>query len=122
ARASALNIDLVLRELDEADRSRVERIGVPATHADAPGFRLDHVSFAHDRESPPLLHRVSSTFPHPSWTASTGASGAGKSALLELLGGIHLPDDGAVIHAWPKRGEHDAPRIAYVPPHVALLD
>lgn len=121
ARASALNIELVLQELDEAERNRVERIGVPTTPCDTPCFLLDDVSFGHDQDSAPLLDHVSASFPHPSWTAITGPSCAGKSTLLELLCGLRQPDSGTVRHAWPAH-KAAAPRIAYVPQHVALLD
>ncbi|AUN95703.1 ABC transporter ATP-binding protein [Pseudazoarcus pumilus] len=122
ARASSLNIELVLQELDEADRARVERIGVPVTPSDTSCFVLDNVCFRHERDAAPLLDRISATFPHPSWTAITGPSGAGKSTLLELLCGIHQPDSGEVRHAWVVRESAEAPHIALVPQHVALLD
>tara|TARA_R110002049_G_scaffold17654_8_gene68274 strand:- start:1312 stop:3045 length:1734 start_codon:yes stop_codon:yes gene_type:complete len=122
ARASALNIELVLQELDDADQARVERIGVPVTPSDTPCFLLDDVSFRHTPDAAPLLDHVSASFPHPSWTAITGPSGAGKSTLLELLCGIHEPDAGEIVHAWPVREGSPAPRVAYLPQHVALLD
>lgn len=121
-RGSILNIDLVLQELEDASKAHLECIAIPPTHADQASFRLDGVNFTHAPGQPPVLSKLDLTLAHPSWTAIVGPSGSGKSTLMELLCGIRRPQEGSVVHAWPADAAHPAPRIAYVPQHVALLD
>lgn len=117
---AAINIELVLDELTSAQLAHTERIGIAPTPAVQPAFRLHAVRFSHGEQK--LLEGVELDLAHPGWVAITGPSGVGKSTLMELLCGIRQPQGGQVIHAWPTDMEHPAPRIAYVPQHVALLD
>src|SRR5690606_85064 len=121
-RGSILNIDLVTQEIESADKAYLARIAVPPTRAEQASFRLEGVSFAHAPGQAPVLSKIDLALSHPSWTAIVGPSGGGKSTLMELLCGIRKPQDGKVVHAWPEDSPHPAPRIAYVPQHVALLD
>lgn len=117
-RGAMLNIDLVLEELQRADRAHVTRVGVEPVASAQARFELREVSFRHAPELPAVLDRVSLALNHPCRVALVGPSGAGKSTLMELLCGILAPQGGAVVHAWPQ----GAPRVSYVPQHVALLD
>jgi ABC-type multidrug transport system fused ATPase/permease subunit len=119
---SVVNIQLVLDELQTAARGFSARTGIVPTPADKAAFVLDQVSFAHAPGLPAVLDRADLTIAHPSWVAVLGPSGAGKSTLMELLCGLHQPDAGRVIHFWPAASGRAAPRVAWVPQHVALLD
>jgi ABC-type bacteriocin/lantibiotic exporter with double-glycine peptidase domain len=116
---SIYNIELVLEELQRSDAHRRERIGVDVEMAARPAFVLDHVGFQHAPGQPAVIAEASLRIEHPSWLAVVGPSGAGKSTLMELLCGILVPQQGSVRHDWP---DLPAPRIAYLPQHVALLD
>lgn len=115
---SIVNIELVLEELETAARGRTERVGIVPSVAARPRFSFRQVSFTHGAGLPRVLENVDLDIHHPCWVAICGASGAGKSTLMELLCGIHSPGSGRVEHHWPD----SAPRIAYLPQHVALLD
>jgi ATP-binding cassette subfamily B protein len=55
---------------------------------------LDGVSFAYDRGE--VLHDISFRFPERAVTAVVGASGAGKSALANVISGVWEPSAGSV--------------------------
>lgn len=117
---SIVNIELVLEEFARNAEGRRENVGVDPQAAARAAFALRDVRFRHARDLPLVLDGASIEIAHPSWVALTGPSGTGKTTLMELLCGIQRPESGAVVHAWPAAGE--APRIAYVPQHVTLLD
>ena len=87
------------------------------------GCRFEEVSFAHD--STPVLDRVNLEVPAGSLTVITGASGAGKTTLTDLLLGLHQPAGGRILidglpldeidlQAW--RGQ-----VGYVPQELILF-
>ncbi len=121
-RGSIVNVELLLGELEAATQVRKARIGVPVTEAEPPRFLMQGVGFRHAQGSPAILDGVDLEILHPSWVAIVGASGAGKSTVMELLCGIHAPETGRVVHEWPRDAESSPLRIAYVPQHVALID
>ncbi len=116
---SIINIQLVINELVWVKASRRTRMGVIPQQGARGSFLLENVTFAHAPDLAPVIVNGQLTIEHPSWVAVVGASGVGKSTFIELLCGIHLPQFGRVVHAWPKAR---APRLAYLPQHVALLD
>ena len=88
----------------EASLARIARLpalppaapGVtPATLAQAPDVRLEHVSFAH--EASPLLSGFSLHLPAGTMTALVGPSGAGKSTVAALLAGLLQPTSGRIL-------------------------
>ena len=86
-------------------------------------LRLDRVSAGYG--GPAVLDRVSLTLPAGGFYAVVGASGVGKTTLIDVVLGLHPPDAGQVLvdgapldsidrDAW-RRG------IGYVPQRLALL-
>jgi ATP-binding cassette, subfamily B, bacterial len=67
---------------------------VPAP--DGVGLRLDEVVFSFAGESEPAVADVSLTVPRGRVVAVVGPTGAGKSTLVELAGGLIAPDRGSV--------------------------
>lgn len=120
---SIVNVELILEEFAKADQGRLVRVGVSPVASDVRCYALEQVSFRHAPDAPQVVSGASLQLAHPSWLALVGSSGAGKSTLIELLCGIHVPESGRVLHAWPAGADgQGAPRIAYLPQHVALLD
>ena len=117
---SIVNIELVLEELEQAAAGRAARVGIPPSPSAQAYFSFERVTFGYAADRPPVIADADVRIPHPSWLAIVGPSGEGKSTLMELLCGIHVPVSGRVVHAWPE--ERPALRIAYLPQHVALLD
>jgi ATP-binding cassette subfamily C protein len=87
-------------------------------------IRFDDVHFAY-ADGAPVLRGVALEFPAGSFTALIGASGAGKTTLVDLIIGLVLPQRGAVrvdgvpleehdLHAWRRL-------IGYVPQDALLL-
>lgn len=56
---------------------------------------LDHVSFSYDET--PILRDVSLTIPVGTFAAIVGPSGAGKTTIVDLIVGLHVPAAGAVL-------------------------
>lgn len=74
----------------------------------------------------PVLERLTLDFPAHRITAITGASGVGKTTLLELLLGLRQPDSGRIYVDGVPLDELDAAAwrrgIGYVPQEAILLD
>jgi phospholipid/cholesterol/gamma-HCH transport system ATP-binding protein len=72
-------------------------VGLPVAekHAVAPAVVFDRVSFAFDDHV--VLRDVSFSIPKGSMRVLLGASGAGKSVLLELILGLFRPDSGTIL-------------------------
>jgi ABC-type multidrug transport system ATPase subunit/energy-converting hydrogenase Eha subunit F len=71
-----------------------------------------------------LVHNVSFYLPAHNLIAVAGASGAGVSALLEILAGVNPPTDGQVTIDGASLYEHRRtfmPNIGYVPAQATLL-
>ncbi len=112
----------------------LEIIGVPQTLLDAPGapplrvergtLRLDRVTFGYDPHRP-VLHDLSFEIQAGQKVGIVGASGAGKSSILQLIQRFHDAQAGAVfvdgqpIHAVTQESLHEA--IAVVPQEVLLF-
>jgi ABC-type multidrug transport system fused ATPase/permease subunit len=106
------NVKIVASELDEC---RIYRSVPQPTQAPAPGFalELDQVSFSFDRGAP-VLRNVHFSLYEGETAVLYGASGAGKSLLLNLVAGIARPETGIV--------RVDRSSIACVPQEIQLLD
>ncbi|QDT16920.1 ATP-binding cassette domain-containing protein [Alienimonas californiensis] len=84
----------------------------------APLFTLSHVSLP-GRPGRPRLDDVSLTIP-PGVTAVVGASGAGKSSLLEVLVGFEAPSSGMIKRGAPPSGDGEAGGLFWVPSDLGL--
>ena len=48
------------------------------------------------RERLEILHNVSGSFPRNAWSILLGASGSGKTTMLNLIGALEKPDSGTI--------------------------
>jgi ABC-type multidrug transport system fused ATPase/permease subunit len=81
----------VLDEPVEADP-----LAAVTTAPEGIGLRLEEISFTFAGESEPAVSDVSMTVPTGRIVAVVGPTGAGKSTLIELAGGLVGPDHGTV--------------------------
>jgi ATP-binding cassette subfamily C protein len=109
-----------LIELAESNKQRWFGTRAPKLGA---GCRFEDVSFAHG--STPVLNHVNLEFPSRGITVLSGPSGAGKTTIIDLLIGLHVPAAGRIfigedpietvdIKAWRRQ-------IGYVPQELSLL-
>jgi ATP-binding cassette, subfamily C, bacterial len=80
--------------IDEAGQNR-EPVGGTLRPKRAPTCRFEHVSFSYGLHS--VLKDVSMVVPAGKITLITGASGAGKTTISDLLVGFYRPDSGRVL-------------------------
>jgi ABC-type multidrug transport system fused ATPase/permease subunit len=89
-------------------------------------IRLDCMSFSYPQAAAPALREVDLVIHKNTAVAFVGATGAGKSTLVDLIMGLLLPDAGRVliddvvlapdnVRAWQRN-------IGYVPQHIWLSD
>ncbi|HET7725576.1 MAG TPA: ABC transporter ATP-binding protein [Propionibacteriaceae bacterium] len=89
-------LDLPLETVaDVADAELVGPLNGTAA-PEAPAIELEHVTFAYESGSEPVLSDVSFVVPRGSRTALVGPSGAGKSTVLGLLERFYEVGSGAV--------------------------
>jgi ABC-type multidrug transport system fused ATPase/permease subunit len=131
ARLGVPALDLVVADLRPATESEAvaERhagqSSVSEESAPEGTIELDRVTFIHDGRERAAVQDVSITIPQGSAVALVGASGAGKTTIVDLLLGLYTPTAGAIrvggadIHTvlpeWQKR-------VGLVPQEVYLLD
>jgi subfamily B ATP-binding cassette protein MsbA len=84
-------IRAVRRMVDRTDKTFPED-GYAPLPVDYPAIELEGVSFAYDGE--PVLHDVSLAIPRGKVTALVGASGSGKTTIVNLLLRLYNPDQG----------------------------
>lgn len=110
--ASYENVRIVASELEQSEQHRG-----PTTPVELPGagwaLELRRISFGFDGAAP-ILQDVDLRMRKGEVVVLQGASGIGKSSLLNLVAGISDPQSGTVCV--------DRMRMAYVPQEVPLLD
>jgi len=106
------NVRIVDSELNEC---LLHRTPVCSKQLPAMGFalELEQVSFSFD-ESVPILWNVNLRLREGESIVLRGASGSGKSSLLNLIAGVSQPATGVV--------RVDRASVAYVPQEIALFD
>jgi ATP-binding cassette, subfamily B, bacterial MsbA len=60
------------------------------------GIQFDNVSFRYDEQGEPALRNLSFEIPYGKKTAIVGASGSGKSTIINLLARLYDPDEGVI--------------------------
>jgi ABC-type multidrug transport system fused ATPase/permease subunit len=106
------NVHLASKELRACALHRA-RISLMMLPAEGMVMELYHVGFSFDAETP-VLRDIELRHQSGELIVLHGASGAGKSSLLNVIAGILQPDSGNV--------RVDRGRVAYVPQDIALLD
>jgi ABC-type multidrug transport system fused ATPase/permease subunit len=99
----------------ELNKCRIYRASVLLTRLPDPGLvlQINQVSFSY-RGGGPILRNVNLSVRKGETIVLRGASGIGKSSLLNLIAGVSQPVTGAV--------RVDRNSIAYVPQEIPLLD
>jgi ABC-type multidrug transport system fused ATPase/permease subunit len=107
------NVKIVDSELEDCRRYRTLPFPVELP---APGLalELEGVSFSFSTEGAPILRSINLGLRLGEIVVLHGASGIGKSSLLNLIAGVSQPVSGVV--------RADRKSIAYVPQEIALLD
>ena len=107
------NVRIVESELEECRKHRF--FPLPA-NSPAPGVIMDlqQVSFSFHEGAAPILRNIDLKLHEGEIVVLHGASGIGKSSLLNLIAGVSQPVSGVV--------RVDCGNIAYVPQEVSLLD
>ena len=107
---------------------------LPASTAESPdgaalrferSVELSHVSFSYGDERGIALDDVSLTVARGTSVGIVGATGSGKSTLVDVLLGLLAPDHGRLlVDGQDVRGRERAwqRRVGYVPQDIALLD
>lgn len=108
---------------DPLDADPVDSIGsAPPPLA----LELDDVGFTYPGESTPIVHDVDLRIPRRTVTAVVGATGAGKSTLIDLIGGVLGPTTGTVELHTGMSGQkaptgHTEDATDSAPPDVAVV-
>jgi len=114
----------LLASIEETEAAADNWPGSAAVPARIENVTFKGVSFAHgDR---PLLTGVDLRFPPRSLTALVGASGSGKTTILDLLSGFHRPSVGTIEVNGQSLSEIGLPEwrrtIGFVPQEVFLFN
>jgi ATP-binding cassette subfamily C protein len=125
---SRSHAELVLHEIRHAEtaRSVLDDGRAELELPDRPSnLRFVDVSFAYSEDADPAVRHVDLTIPFGSTVSFVGASGAGKSTMIDLLLGLIEPTEGSIevdgrqlrdyTNSWRSR-------VAYVPQDVSIFD
>lgn len=118
---------LVLAELADAERSVAETADrAVRLLPDSPQrITVDRVTFSYYPDAQPAVNQVSLDIPLGSSVAFVGASGSGKSTMVDLLLSLLEPTEGTIsiddVPLTELRGAWRS-RVGYVPQEVALFD
>lgn len=118
-----------------ASGRRVQQVlALPARHTggdvtrgkqDAPAISFSHVSMRYDGAAQDCLHDLNFQIQRGQTVGIIGATGAGKSTLVQMIGGYYLPREGSVsvegvdVQDWDEQALRH--KIALVPQRAALL-
>ena len=89
-------------------------------------LRLEHATFTYPGAAQPALCRVSLSIPRYASVGIVGATGAGKTTLVDVLLGLLRPQEGRVVVDGVLLGDADLRawqnNLGYVPQHIYLYD
>lgn len=120
----------VVDALADLTPDRAESPASAATSADTipadPRIRLEGVSYRYPGTAPAVLDDANMEIPARATVGLMGATGSGKSTIIDLIAGLLLPQQGSItLNGLPLTAER-APRwrtrIGYVPQTPYLLD
>ena len=125
--AHAPNARIVLEEIRGSESASAHRSDRPSREiAETPrALELQNVSFRYAEDLPNAVRNVSLTIPFGSTVAFVGASGSGKSTIIDLILGLIEPTTGTIeIDGTPLTELTDTWRskVGYVPQEVSLFD
>lgn len=110
--------DLIAKAASEAEGNGGGVVPDPSK-----GIKLEKVSFAQRART--IVHNINLTIPANQITVLQGASGAGKTTIIDLLTGLYLPKSGRVLIGETPIEEVNLPawrrQIGYVPQELNLM-
>lgn len=116
----------LLAELADAEGSVLDAVEATQEVPESPGrIIFDKVTFRYSEDAPPAVREVSLEIPFGSTVAFVGASGSGKSTMVDLLLSLLEPSSGEVRIDGTRLSEMRTSwrgQVGYVPQEVALFD
>jgi ATP-binding cassette subfamily B protein/subfamily B ATP-binding cassette protein MsbA len=94
--SNAAPLGLLNKLLDPSDKEFRSRGGIPFQKLHQ-GIALRNVTLQYSPELPPALSGINLDLPRGSTVALVGSSGAGKSSIADLLGGLYNPTQGEIL-------------------------
>lgn len=102
------------------------RLSAPAPLLWERAIVLDKLSFQYPGAEKPVIDRLSLTIPKNSSLGIIGQTGCGKSTLVDLILGLHIPTSGQILIDDAPLGPHNRRAwrggIGYVPQEIFLID
>jgi ABC-type multidrug transport system fused ATPase/permease subunit len=90
------------------------------------GITLENLSFHYPGVDKPVIDHLSLTIPKNSSLGIVGTTGCGKSTLVDLILGLHVPSSGRILIDDTPLGPHNRRAwrggIGYVPQEIFLID
>jgi ATP-binding cassette subfamily B protein len=96
-RRAKVSLDRVLEVMEENPMVSAPAVGRPLPAGAGGEIRLEKVSFAYESGGTPTLHNISASFPAGKKVGLVGASGVGKSTLIDLLHRHYDPGTGHIL-------------------------
>ncbi|UCB56992.1 MAG: ABC transporter ATP-binding protein [Candidatus Omnitrophota bacterium] len=126
------SLDVVYQTLKEHSQEKILEKVVPrdikivSTPQESQAIHLENIEFRYQKAPAPIFKEFNLVIPEHKIIAFAGATGAGKSTLIDILMGLLIPANGALYY----RGEIVTPenvlayrrKISYVPQHIFLAD